>query len=104
MFLCMYISVIHLSIPLILGLLMGKVRFRCRNMVKIIFWIKMLFQGQQICRQYQDVREGVPSVVRVGVSATGSSLICGRSLAGSFPVSRVNLRCMVRSLRSWILM
>ncbi len=29
--------VIHLSFPLILGLLMFKVRFRCREMVKITF-------------------------------------------------------------------
>ncbi len=34
---CLYISVIHLSVPLILGITHGKVRFRCRNMVKIIF-------------------------------------------------------------------
>ncbi len=26
---------------------MVKVRFRCREIVKINFWIKMLFQGQQ---------------------------------------------------------
>ncbi len=48
---CLYISVIHLSFPLILGIYSWlRLGFRCRNMVKTkYFWLKCCSRVNKLC-------------------------------------------------------